>query len=142
MVRECRPDDIGISVSYPLPGTTFHARVEDQMEDQENWRDSEDLAMLYRGPFTTAFYRQLHTVVHKTFRARKAWCEMRRLVRQPRALDRSHLRRAAAMVYHAVTLPTARWRLARLERQPHEGFSLPRPELDRAAAARPSPQTK
>lgn len=142
MVRECRPDDIGISVSYPLPGTTFHARVEDQMEDQENWRDSEDLAMLYRGPFTTAFYRQLHTVVHKTFRARKAWCEMRRLVRQPRALDRSHLRRAAAMVYHAVTLPTARWRLARLERQPHEGFDLPRPELDRAAAARPSPQTK
>ena len=27
LVRELRPDDIGVSVSYPLPGTTFHARV-------------------------------------------------------------------------------------------------------------------
>ncbi|MCK6583265.1 MAG: B12-binding domain-containing radical SAM protein, partial [Anaerolineales bacterium] len=27
MVRECMPDDIGISVSYPLPGTKFYERV-------------------------------------------------------------------------------------------------------------------
>ena len=27
MVREIEPDDIGVSVSYPLPGTTFYERV-------------------------------------------------------------------------------------------------------------------
>ena len=27
LVRECAPDDIGISVSYPLPGTPFYERV-------------------------------------------------------------------------------------------------------------------
>ncbi len=27
MVRDCRPDDIGVSVSYPLPGTPFYERV-------------------------------------------------------------------------------------------------------------------
>jgi hypothetical protein len=29
--------------------------------------------MLYKGPFSTAFYRQLHRVLHKEFRRRKAW---------------------------------------------------------------------
>ena len=27
MIRECMPEDIGISVSYPLPGTVFYERV-------------------------------------------------------------------------------------------------------------------
>ena len=27
LVRETRPDDIGVSVSYPLPGTAFHQMV-------------------------------------------------------------------------------------------------------------------
>src|SRR5690606_33856007 len=60
MVRDLMPDDIGISVSYPLPGTPFYARVQSELQRQ-NWIDSQDMAMLYRGPFATAFYRQLHT---------------------------------------------------------------------------------
>jgi anaerobic magnesium-protoporphyrin IX monomethyl ester cyclase len=73
MVRDCRPDDIGMSVSYPLPGTTFYERVKGELGAKQNWQDSNDLAMLYNGPFSTAFYRQLHTVLHREFRARKAW---------------------------------------------------------------------
>ena len=65
------PDDIGISVSYPLPGTKFYAAVREQLGEKQNWQDSSDLAMLYQGPFGTAFYRQLHTVLHNEFRARK-----------------------------------------------------------------------
>jgi radical SAM superfamily enzyme YgiQ (UPF0313 family) len=72
MVRECAPDDIGISVSYPLPGTKFHERVKLELGDKQNWVDSEDMAMLYRGPFPTEFYRILHGRVHYEFRARKA----------------------------------------------------------------------
>ena len=33
---------------------------------------SGDLAMLYRGPYSTRFYRKLHGVVHKEFRLRRA----------------------------------------------------------------------
>jgi anaerobic magnesium-protoporphyrin IX monomethyl ester cyclase len=72
LVRDCDPDDIGISVSYPLPGTKFYDAVSEQLGEKQNWRDSQDLAMLYRGPFSTEFYRKLHSVVHKEFRARKA----------------------------------------------------------------------
>ena len=73
MVRECAPDDIGISVSYPLPGTKFFERVKLELGEKQNWVDSEDLAMLYRGPFPTEFYRLLHKRVHYEFRIRRAW---------------------------------------------------------------------
>jgi anaerobic magnesium-protoporphyrin IX monomethyl ester cyclase len=72
MVRECAPDDIGISVSYPLPGTKFFERVKMELGEKQNWVDSDDLAMLYRGPFPQAFYRILHGRVHFEFRLRKA----------------------------------------------------------------------
>jgi anaerobic magnesium-protoporphyrin IX monomethyl ester cyclase len=73
MVRECAPDDIGISVSYPLPGTKFFERVKMEMGEKQNWIDSNDLAMLYRGPFAQEFYRVLHGRVHHEFRLRRAW---------------------------------------------------------------------
>ncbi len=72
MVRECAPDDIGISVSYPLPGTKFFERVKLELGEKQNWVDSEDLAMLHRGPFPTEFYRILHGRVHYEFRTRRA----------------------------------------------------------------------
>jgi anaerobic magnesium-protoporphyrin IX monomethyl ester cyclase len=118
MVRDLLPDDIGISVSYPLPGTPFYARVRDELGERANWVDSEDLAMLYRGPFRTEFYRQLHTVVHKDYRARKTW-------RQVRAGQRVPARRLGAMVYHRLTLPLATAKLDRLAKLPHESTRLP-----------------
>ena len=88
MVRECAPDDIGISVSYPLPGTKFHERVKMELSEQQNWVDSDDLAMLYQGPFPTEFYRILHGRVHYEFRARKALRQpsVRKLISIPRNL--------------------------------------------------------
>ena len=72
MVRECMPNDIGISVSYPLPGTKFYESVKLELGERQNWIDSEDLAMLYRGPYPTEFYRILHGRVHYEFRIRRA----------------------------------------------------------------------
>jgi len=73
MVRECAPDDIGISVSYPLPGTKFYERVKMELGEKQNWVDSNDLAMLYRGPYPQEFYRVLYRRVHYEFRMRHAW---------------------------------------------------------------------
>jgi len=73
MVRECMPDDIGISVSYPLPGTKFYERVKMELGIKQNWQDSEDLAMLYHGPYPTEFYRILHRRVHHEFRLRRTF---------------------------------------------------------------------
>ena len=73
MVRDCAPDDIGISVSYPLPGTKFFERVKLELGEKQNWVDSDDLAMLYHGPYPQAFYRILHGRIHHEFRLRRSW---------------------------------------------------------------------
>ncbi len=72
LVRDGSPDDIGISVAYPLPGTVFFERVRAELGEHRNWTDSADLAMLHRGPYPTQFYRQLHKTLHQEFRGRQA----------------------------------------------------------------------
>jgi anaerobic magnesium-protoporphyrin IX monomethyl ester cyclase len=64
LVREARPDDIGISVSYPLPNTKFHTLVAAQLGEKKNWRDSDDLAMMFRGTYSSEFYRELRDALH------------------------------------------------------------------------------
>jgi len=64
MVRATRPDDIGVSVSYPLPGTKFFERVKMQIGQKTNWSDSEDLSMMFQGAYTDEFYRALHDALH------------------------------------------------------------------------------
>ncbi len=64
LVLETRPDDVGVSVSYPLPGTTFFERVQEQLGEKTNWSDSEDLCMMFKGTYTDEFYRALHDALH------------------------------------------------------------------------------
>jgi radical SAM superfamily enzyme YgiQ (UPF0313 family) len=64
MVRATRPDDVGVSVSYPLPGTRFHAMVADSLGAKRNWTHSDDLAMMFQGTYTTELYRAVRDAVH------------------------------------------------------------------------------
>jgi anaerobic magnesium-protoporphyrin IX monomethyl ester cyclase len=64
LVRRTRPDDIGVSVSYPLPGTKFFQQVRVQLGKKTNWSDSEDLSMMFQGAYTDEFYRALHDALH------------------------------------------------------------------------------
>ncbi|MEO0597734.1 MAG: radical SAM protein, partial [Chloroflexota bacterium] len=123
MVRDLMPDDIGISVSYPLPGTPFHERVRSELS-RANWYDSQDMAMLYQGPFRTEFYRQLHTVVHKDYRSRKTWDALAGWLKRPHRLRGSHVRQMAAMIYHRLSLPLAERKLDTLAELPHEPTEL------------------
>jgi anaerobic magnesium-protoporphyrin IX monomethyl ester cyclase len=126
LVRDCDPDDIGISVSYPMPGTKFYDAVHEQLGEKQNWQDSQDMAMLYQGPFSTEFYRKLHSVVHKEFRARKAWKSLKR----PRDFAR--------FGYNLLTLPVARFQLERLALSQRSPLTLP--HMPHEAAATPTPQ--
>ena len=140
MVRECRPDEIGISVSYPLPGTKFYDMVKAELGDKQNWVDSEDLDMMYRGPFTTAFYRQLWRVLTKEFRSRLAADELAGVLRRPVSVRPRHLRRLAALGYHQASLPFERLWLERQARRPHRGIGPLRSGMSPDEAARPTPQ--
>ena len=76
------------------------------------------------GPFATEFYRQLHTVVHKDYRSRKTWAEIKAVVRNPANLRPAMLKQTAAMIYHRLTLPSAIAKLDELAKLPHEPTRL------------------
>jgi anaerobic magnesium-protoporphyrin IX monomethyl ester cyclase len=126
MVRDCDPDDIGVSVSYPLPGTAFYDRVKAQLGPKQNWLDSNDLAVMYRATYVPEFYRALHALVHAEFRSHK----------------RRRARSIVAAMYNAARIPMLRRRLQRLSRVSTREAApvLLIPVLSRQAAAVPSDQ--
>jgi len=68
MIKTLKPDNIGISVSYPLPDTPFYNKVKHQLKDKKNWTDSDDLAMLFKGTYNQVYYKKLQRYTHKIFR--------------------------------------------------------------------------
>jgi radical SAM superfamily enzyme YgiQ (UPF0313 family) len=64
LVRRLQPDDVGISFSYPLPGTVFYERVHTQLGVKRNWVDSDDLCIMFRAAYTTDFYRAVRDALH------------------------------------------------------------------------------
>ena len=72
LIREEQPDDIGVSVAYPLPGTPFYERVRMDLRGKANWSDSDDLAMMFQGAYSTDFYREIRDVLHAEVNARAA----------------------------------------------------------------------
>jgi anaerobic magnesium-protoporphyrin IX monomethyl ester cyclase len=64
LVRETRPDDIGISFSYPLPGTGFYDKVQAQLGGKRNWTDSDDLCIMFKAAYHTEFYRAVREALH------------------------------------------------------------------------------
>jgi anaerobic magnesium-protoporphyrin IX monomethyl ester cyclase len=104
MVRECLPDEIGVSVSYPLPGTPFYEKVKAQMAGKQNWVDSQDLAMMFGGTYHPDFYRVLHRVTHKRFRIAQGIDRFKAGLARPWTLGVGQVRAIAAGAYHGLTL--------------------------------------
>jgi anaerobic magnesium-protoporphyrin IX monomethyl ester cyclase len=65
LVERAAPDDIGVSVSYPLPGTRFYEQVKAQLGAKTHWDDSADLAMMFRGAYDSEFYRRARDLLHE-----------------------------------------------------------------------------
>jgi anaerobic magnesium-protoporphyrin IX monomethyl ester cyclase len=64
LLELARPDDVGVSVSYPLPGTRFYELVKAQLVGKTHWQDSDDLSMMFRGTYTSEFYRAIRNLIH------------------------------------------------------------------------------
>lgn len=68
LIETARPDDVGVSVAYPLPGTKFHDLVSAQLGEKNRWQASGELAMMFHGTYTTAFYREVRDLLHEQVR--------------------------------------------------------------------------
>jgi radical SAM superfamily enzyme YgiQ (UPF0313 family) len=111
MMLRLMPDEIGISVSYPLPGTKFYEKVKGEMTAKQNWSDSDDLAIMFRSTYPPAYYKILHRYVHNLYRIRRGVGELR-------SFDGSshQFRNFLSMIYN---LPVSWVNAFRLERLIH-----------------------
>jgi len=115
MIKKLLPDDIGISVSYPLPGTKFYDKVKDELKAKKNWTDSDDLAMMFQGTFNSAYYKKLHRYVHKEYRKSKGIEQIKKLIKSPFNASYISLRYAALYFYHAIMAHVYSYQLKRMK---------------------------
>ncbi len=100
MVLDLMPDEIGISVSYPLPGTKFYENVKAGLHEKQNWSDSDDLAMMFAGTYSSAYYKILHRYIHNRFRIQRGINQVKDWIKQPRIPIALDFKRIASMVFH------------------------------------------
>jgi radical SAM superfamily enzyme YgiQ (UPF0313 family) len=103
LIETARPDDVGVSVAYPLPGTKFHGLVSEQLGEKTHWEASGELAMMFQGTYTSPFYREVRNLLHEEVRVsapedvgtlRRRWDRL--LARQERFLTMTPPRVAIA----------------------------------------------
>jgi anaerobic magnesium-protoporphyrin IX monomethyl ester cyclase len=116
MINELLPHSIGISVSYPLPGTVFYEKVKTELKEKSNWTDSDELQLMFRNTFAPAFYKQLHRYTHKLYRTHLAADQIRKLFRAPSSASFKTLMKAASIVWHLPAGIVAGKKLKKLER--------------------------
>ncbi len=139
LIRRCKPEEIGASVSYPLPGTKFYDMVKAQLGDKQHWVDSDDLAMMYQGPYTSDFYRMIHRVLHREHRSIKSVDSLSSLIKKPASMRSRHVKDMAALLIHRVALPFDRHKLKGLSKIPHEGVDALAGSMSHDEAATPTP---
>jgi len=100
MVLELMPEEIGISVSYPLPGTKFFDKVKDQLKGKSNWTDSDELALMYKGTFSPSYYKKLHRYVHKVYRRKQSLSNLKNVLYNPLSINKKKMRSALSSLYY------------------------------------------
>lgn len=100
MINELLPHEIGVSVSYPLPGTAFFEKVKNELKEKTNWTDSDELALMFRNTYQPAFYRQLHRYVHLNYRKHKALATIKKIATQPGKLSFEKIKKAMSVLYY------------------------------------------
>ncbi len=107
MILKNMPDEIGVSVSYPLPGTKFYDRVKSELQEKQNWTDSDDLALMYQGTFSPVYYRVLHRYVHSRYRIKRGVILLKKW-------KLNSLRSIVSMIYHIPVSLIQKLRLVQL----------------------------
>ena len=64
LLERTQPDDIGVSVAYPLLGTKFFDLVKRELGSKRNWEESNDLDMMFVGTYRSEFYRSIRNLLH------------------------------------------------------------------------------
>lgn len=116
MINDLLPFEIGISVSYPLPGTIFYERVKADLKKKANWTDSDEMALMFNNTFPPSYYKQLHRYVHQNYHRHLAKNSLAQLLKNPFKANALSLKKALSVVYHSPAAIVEKLKLKRLEK--------------------------
>jgi hypothetical protein len=115
MINDLLPEDIGVSISYPLPGTLFYENVKSQLQQKTHWTDSDDLTLMFKNTFTANFYKQLHRYVHKNYRKHQALEAIINIIKKPTLQKIKTIKRAGSYLYYVPATIYEKNKLMRLQ---------------------------
>jgi anaerobic magnesium-protoporphyrin IX monomethyl ester cyclase len=113
MIKDLLPYEMGISVSYPLPGTVFHERVKAELQTKSNWTDSDELLLMFKNTYPPRYYKKLHRYVHHVFRKQQGWVAFRNAIKNPLAATIHDYKKIASACWHMPSLLIERMQLNR-----------------------------
>ena len=116
MINKLLPYEIGISVSYPLPGTVFYEKVKSELKEKTNWTDSNEMALLFHNNYQPAFYKQLHSYVHKSYRKHLSFENLKQLFTNPVQTNFATLKKALSGFYYVPAALVEKIKLNQLEK--------------------------
>ena len=100
MVLDLMPDEIGVSVSYPLPGTKFYEKVKNELSKKANWTDSDDLSMMFRDNVPAQYYKHLQRYLHKVYQKQKGIDNLQTVLKNPAKNNYKKLRSILGIAYY------------------------------------------
>jgi anaerobic magnesium-protoporphyrin IX monomethyl ester cyclase len=101
MITDLLPDQVGISVSYPLPGTKFHEKVHAELKEKSNWTDSDELMLMFKNTFSPEFYKKLYRYAHHNLRKHHGIALMKKAAASPLQLNRREWKVFASTFWYA-----------------------------------------
>ena len=116
MINELLPFEIGISVSYPLPGTVFYNRVKADLKKKTNWTDSDEMALMFTNTFPPSYYKQLHQYVHKNYHRHLAKNSLVKVINDPLKVNFQSLKKAFSIIYYTPAAFIEKLKLSQLEK--------------------------
>jgi anaerobic magnesium-protoporphyrin IX monomethyl ester cyclase len=117
MINRLLPHSIGVSVSYPLPGTIFHEKVKADLREKTNWTDSDELKLMFKNTYQPAFYKQLHRYVQKNHRLHLALAYFKKASRHPALITPKTLKKIISIFYYIPIVFFEKIKLNALEKQ-------------------------
>ena len=115
MVLDLMPDELGISVSYPLPGTKFYENVKKDLSKKANWVDSDDLDMMFQNTYPPSYYKRLHRYLHKVYRRKRGYQTLYKIVKKPLHTTLQKLKWVMAVAYYEPSARVDAWRLKKIK---------------------------
>ncbi|MBS1772517.1 MAG: B12-binding domain-containing radical SAM protein [Bacteroidetes bacterium] len=102
MIKKLKPADLGISVSYPLPGTKFYDKVKEQLQSKTNWTDSDELVLMFENTYKPEFYKELHRYVHAFYKKTMSLGTAKELLLKPININFKNIYTALKFPYYLV----------------------------------------